>query len=211
MGRWVIDKMLAITIPPREGAALELKKGQLLKVIDLEGGQVADLLAYRASDFSEKLSTGATIDNNGSLYIGQGDYLYSNRHNSLMQIVEDKVGAHDLLHPPCSPAMYRAQYNIQSEHPSCMANFIKVLSGYGLAENDIVTPFNIFMNTRVTADGRVEVKAPLSRAGDYLILRAETDLLVAVTACSVEESACNANYCTAIRLEVYSQGAPIGN
>lgn len=208
MGRWVIDIMLAITIPPREGAALELEKNQFLKVIDLEGGQVADLLAYRAGDFSEKLSTGATIDNNGSLYIGQGDYLYSNRHNPLMQIVEDKVGAHDLLHPSCSPAMYRVQYNIQSEHPSCMTNFIKVLGDYGLTEDDIVTPFNIFMNTRITADGRVEVKAPLSRAGDYLVLRAEADLLIAVTACSVEESACNAYRCTAIRLEVYSQDAP---
>ncbi len=202
--------MLAITIPPQEGVALELKEGQFLKVIDLEGGQVADLLAYRASDFSEKLSTGATIDNNGSLYIGQGDYLYSNKYNSLLQIVEDKVGAHDLLHPPCSPDMYRVQYKIQREHPSCMTNFIKVLSEYGLVENDIVTPFNIFMNTRVSADGGVEVKAPLSRAGDYLVLRAETDLLVAVTACSVEESACNANRCTAIRLEVYSQGNPDG-
>jgi uncharacterized protein YcgI (DUF1989 family) len=127
-----------------------------------------------------------------------------------MQIVEDKVGAHDLLHPACSPAMYRVQYNIQSEHPSCMNNFKKVLNEYGLAENDLVTPFNIFMNTRVTADGRIEVKTPLSRAGDYLVLRAETDLLVAVTACSVEESACNANRCTAIRLEVYSQDAPAG-
>jgi hypothetical protein len=195
--------MLAITIPPQEGVALELKKGQFLKIIDLEGGQVADLLAYRASDFSEKLSTGATIDNNGSLYISQGDYLYSNKHNPLLQIVEDKVGAHDLLHPPCSPAMYRVQYNIKGDHPSCMANFIKVLGEYGLAENDIVTPFNIFMNTRVTTGGRVEVKAPLSEAGDYLILRAETDLLVAVTACSVEESACNAYRCTAIRLEMH--------
>lgn len=85
-----------------------------------------------------------------------------------------------------------------------------MLGEYGLAETDIVTPFNIFMNTRVTADGRVEVKAPLSRSGDYLVLRAETDLLVAVTACSVEESACNANRCTAIRLEVYSQDALLG-
>ncbi len=202
--------MLVITIPPQEGVALELKKGQFLKVIDLEGGQVADLLAYRASDYSEKLSTGATIDNNGSLYIGQGDYLYSNRHNPLLEIVEDLVGAHDLLHPPCSPAMYRVQYNIQGDHPSCMTNFINVLGDYGLTEYDIVTPFNIFMNTRITADGRVEVKAPLSEAGDYLVLCAETDLLVAVTACSVGESACNAYRCSAIRLEVYAQDTPAG-
>ncbi len=194
--------MQSITIPPREGVALELKKGQLLKVIDPEGGQVADLLAYRLGDFSERLSTGATIDNNGSLYISRDDYLYSNRYNPLLQIIEDQVGAHDLLHPPCSAAMYRAQYNITGEHPSCMANFVKVLSKYGLSEADVVTPFNIFMNTRVGVDGRVDVKAPLSRAGDYLVFRTEIDLLVALTACSVAESTCNAYRCTAIRLEV---------
>ncbi len=191
-----------MTVPPREGVALELKKGQLLKVIDLEGGQVADLLAYRANDYNEKLSSGATIDNNGSLYVGKGDYLFSNRYNPLLWIVEDTVGAHDLLHPPCSPEMYRAQYAIQENYSSCFTNFISVLKKYGLGEKDVVTPFNIFMNTRVSADGRVEVMAPLSKAGDYIMLQAETDLLVAVTACSVEESACNTYCCTAIGLEI---------
>ena len=61
-----------ITVPPREGVALELKRGQLLKVIDLEGGHVTDLLAYRSNDYQERLSAGATIDNKGSLYIGKG-------------------------------------------------------------------------------------------------------------------------------------------
>lgn len=96
-----------ITIQPREGAAVELKGGPLLKVTDLEGGQVADLLAYRADDFIEKLSTGATIDYNGSLYVGKGDYLYSNRYNPFLLIVEDTVGAHTtcfILHAvwPCT-------------------------------------------------------------------------------------------------------------
>jgi uncharacterized protein len=191
-----------ITIPPQEGVAFKLLQGQRLKVIDLEGGQVADFLAYRADDITERLSTGATIDNNGSLYIGEGDFLYSNEYSPLLEIVEDTVGAHDLLHPACSPDMYRAQYNIQVEHPSCFSNFLNALREYGLTGRDIVTPFNIFMNTRVTAEGQVEVKAPLSRAGDYLVLRAETDLLVAVTACSVEESACNSHRCTAIGLEI---------
>ena len=194
--------MQAITIPPKEGAAIKLKKGQQLKVIDLDGGQVADFLAYRADDFSERLSTGATIDNNKSLYIGQDDYLYSNKYNPLLKIIHDTVGAHDLLHPPCSPAMFSAQYNIRGKHPTCFENFLKVLGDHGFSEKDIVTPFNIFMNTRVSADGQVEVKAPLSRPGDYLVLQAETDLLVAVTACSVEESSCNARCCSAISLEI---------
>ena len=194
--------MRAITIPPQEGFALKLLKGQLLKVIDLEGGQVADFLAYRAGDFSERLSTGATIDNNESLYIAKSDYLYSNKYNPMLKIIEDTVGVHDLLHPACSTDMYRAQYNIMGEHPSCYTNFLTALREYGLSEKDIVTPFNIFMNTRVTAEGQVEVKAPVSTAGDYLVLRAETELLAAVTACSVEESACNSCHCTAIGLEV---------
>ncbi len=194
--------MRAITIPPQEGIAFKLLKGQRLKVIDLEGGQVADFLAYRADDITERLSTGVTIDNNGSLYIGEGDFLYSNKYNPLLEIVEDTVGAHDLLHPACSPDMYRVQYNIKGEHPSCYSNFLNALREYGLTGKDIVTPFNIFMNTRVTAGGQVEVKAPLSRARDYLVLRAITDLLVAVTACSVEESACNSYRCTTIGLEI---------
>lgn len=89
-----------------------MKRGQLLKVIDLEGGQVVDLLAYRSNDYEERLSTGATIDNNRSLNIGKGDYLFSNRYNPLLLIAEDNVGAHDLLHPPCSTEMYREQYKI---------------------------------------------------------------------------------------------------
>ncbi|MGM0653131.1 MAG: DUF1989 domain-containing protein [Bacillota bacterium] len=116
--------------------------------------------------------------------------------------IEDTVGVHDLLHPSFNPDMNRAQYDIQGEHSSCFANFISVLGEYGLEEKDIVTPFNIFMNTRVNTDGRVEVKAPLSKEGDFIILQAETNLLAAVTACSVEESACNAYCCTAIGLEI---------
>lgn len=194
-----------ITIAAREGVAFALKKGQRLKVIDLEGGQVADLLAFRLDDTDEKLSTSVTIDNNGSLFPKKGNLLYSNCYNPLLRIIEDRVGSHDLLHPPCSPAMYQSQYNIKGEHPSCQANFTKVLRKYGITEKEINTPFNIFMHTEVNSDGRVVVKEPLSKAGDYIVLEAEADLVVAVTACSVEESACNSYHCTAIGL-VISQG-----
>ncbi len=189
-----------VTIPAKKGAAFELKKGERLKVTDLEGGQVADLLAFRAGNPDEKLSTAVTIDNNGSLYLKEGDLLYSNCYNPLLKIAEDTVGAHDLLHPPCSPVMYRAQYNIECYHPSCYENFAVALRDYGIEEKQITTPFNIFMNTRISSDGSVEVKEPLSSAGDYIVLEAQEDLVVAVTACSVEESACNAYRCTAIGL-----------
>lgn len=196
---------LKITIPPQKGAVFELDKGERVKVIDLEGGQVADLLAFRQDNHEEKLSTGVTIDNNGSLYLKKGDLIYSNRYKPLLLIVDDTVEGHDLLHPPCSPGMYRFQYNIRDNHPSCYMNFVESLKEYGIDERLITTPFNIFMNTRIAADGSVEVKEPLSVAGDYITLEAQADLIVAVTACSVEESACNSYRCTAIGLEVYQQ------
>lgn len=196
--------MRELIIEPQQGLAFALRANEKLKVVDVEGGQVADLLAFRQDDPRERLSTGATIDNNGSLYLRPGDRLYSNRYNPLLQLVEDTVGAHDLIHPPCSPEMYRCQYGIEGDHPSCYGNFVAALKEYGLPASLITTPFNIFMNTRVYADGRVEVKEPLSGPGDYIVLEALCNLIVALTACSVAESACNAYRCTAIRLEIWT-------
>ena len=190
-------------IPAQEGRAFELPKGRKLRVIDPEGKQVADFLAFNALSPRECLSTGATIDNNASLYIKVGQYLYSNLYRPMLQVTADTVGAHDLLHPPCSPEMYRFQYGIAGPHPSCQENFKRVLAGFGLDESYIRTPFNIFMNTRVYEDGRLEIKEPLSKPGDYIELIAMLDLIVAVTACSVAESSCNAGRCGPIMIEIY--------
>ncbi|HPU01460.1 MAG TPA: urea carboxylase-associated family protein [Bacillota bacterium] len=194
---------LGFIIPAQEGRAFALPKGRKVRVIDPKGKQVADFLAFNAVEPREFLSTGATIDNNGSLYIKVGQHLYSNLYRPMLRVTADTVGAHDLLHPPCSPAMYRCQYGITGPHPSCHENFKKALAEYGLDESCIWTPFNIFMNTRVHEDGRLEIKEPLSRAGDYIELEAMFDLIVAVTACSVEESSCNAGRCGPIKIEIY--------
>jgi uncharacterized protein YcgI (DUF1989 family) len=194
---------VSLVIPPQEGCAFELKKGEKVRVIDPEGKQVADFAAFNSKGPREYLSTGVTIDNNSSLYIKVGDYLYSNLYQPMLQVTADTVGAHDLLHPPCSPEMYRFQYRIAGEHPSCHENFKRALAGYGLDETYIRTPFNIFMNTRVYDDGHIEIREPLSKPGDYIELRALIDLIVAVTACSVAESSCNAGRCGPIKIEIY--------
>lgn len=194
---------VSFTIPPEEGRAFDLKKGEKVRVIDPEGRQVADLTAFNAKKPREYLSTGVTIDNNSSLYIKVGDYLYSNLYQPMLQVTADTVGAHDLLHPACSPEMYRFQYQITGGHPSCHENFKQALARYGLGDSHIRTPFNIFMHTRISADGRIEVREPLSKPGDHIELQAMIDLIVAVTACSVEEGSCNAGRCGPIKIEVY--------
>ena len=98
------------TIAPRSGVAFELRRGQQLKVIDPEGEQVADLVAFNRHDTGEAISSGRSIDYASRIYLSTGDPLYSNRSSVLLRIVEDTVGRHDFLLSPCSAEMFRIVY-----------------------------------------------------------------------------------------------------
>jgi uncharacterized protein YcgI (DUF1989 family) len=198
-----VEYQKKIVIRPQTGSSFIMKKGQRIRVIDLEGKQVADLVAFNLADKKEKLSTAVTIDNNSSLNILIGDCLFSNQYNKLLKVVADTVKKHDLLYPACSPAMYRNQYKITDYHPSCLENLSIVLKKYGISVDQIPEPFNIFMNTSADLDGKVTIDEPLSNAGDYIELRAEMDLVVGIAACSAGESKCNAFKCTSIIIEIF--------
>jgi uncharacterized protein YcgI (DUF1989 family) len=187
-------------IQKKSGAAFTVKKGARFRIVDIEGKQVADLVSFSNTDHNEKLSTGATIDCNGSLAVGRGDILYSNRYRAMLTVEDDSVGRHDILHPACSRWMYVFQYGIKDPHPSCLENLANALSEFGIDENEISTPFNIFMNTRILPNGKIHIEEPLSNPGDYIELRAEMDMIVAISACCVEESACNAYRATPLKV-----------
>ena len=199
-----MDFYKEIFIEPQTGTSFVLKKGHKCRVTDVKGKQVADLVAFSLTNLKEKLSTGVTIDNNLSLNIRKGDYLFSNQYNKLLKIVADTVKKHDLLYPACSPSMYRSQYQTTDYHPSCLENLSKALKEYEIAEEQIPDPFNIFMNTYVDRKGNLTVEEPLSKAGDYIELEAEMDLIIAVTACSVDKSKCNAHSCKPIMVEIFA-------
>ena len=91
-------------IMPRTGVAIELAEGDILTVIDPEGGQVSDLLAVSRSDPREFLSNGRTFDYEESIKLKTGSQLWSNRSNPMLTIIEDTVGTHDFLLTPCSKA-----------------------------------------------------------------------------------------------------------
>ena len=97
-------------IPPRSGTAFELKKGQLLTVVDPEGEQVSDLVAYNKDDTREYLSSGRSIDYAGRMFLTTGDILYSNRSVPMLRIVEDEVGRHDFSLTPCSRETFSIIY-----------------------------------------------------------------------------------------------------
>ncbi|MCA1658380.1 MAG: urea carboxylase-associated family protein, partial [Verrucomicrobiaceae bacterium] len=102
--------MNSTTLSPQTGTAFELREGQLLRIIDLEGEQVADLIAFSGEDKAEWLSSGRSIDYANRIYLTKGDLLYSNRSRPMFTIVEDDVGRHDFLLTPCSPETFQLIY-----------------------------------------------------------------------------------------------------
>jgi len=177
------------TIQPRSGVSFVLKKGMRLKVIDLQGEQVADFICYNLHDKAESLSSGRTIDYAETIFLTTGHPFYSNRSNVMFEMVEDTVGRHDFLLTPCSAEMFRIIYGHTHPHRGCFGNLCDALKEYGIPSDSIPTTFNIFMNVTVDGDtGKVAVLPPKSKAGDYVVLEAKMDLIVGLTACSAEMS-----------------------
>ncbi|MES1201510.1 MAG: urea carboxylase-associated family protein [Pseudomonadota bacterium] len=176
-------------IPPRSGASLKLAKGQTLVIIDPEGEQVSDLVAYNAADTEEYMSSGRSIDYASRIFLTTGDILYSNRSNPMLTIVNDEVGRHDFLLTPCSKEMFRIIYGDEHPHHGCQGNLERALASYGITPDRIPTAFNVFMHVDVNGQsGEIRVLPPLSKPGQSTSFRAEMDLIVALTACSAGQS-----------------------
>ena len=191
----------SFTIPARSSCAFELRSGDSVKIIDAEGKQVADLVAICQHNRQEILSMPATIDQNQSIRIFPGNFLYSNLYKSMFEIVEDTVGTHDLIHPMCSPSMFAVQYS-EDNCLSCQENITRSLADHDIQLDIDPVPINIFMHSEVETGGKIKIKQPISEKGDYLLMKATQDLIVAVAACSVHQSACNGHRCTSIGIEI---------
>jgi uncharacterized protein YcgI (DUF1989 family) len=176
-------------IPPRSGASLKLAKGEVLTVIDPEGEQVSDLIAYNASDTEEYLSSGRSIDYASRIFLTTSDILYSNRSNPMLTIVKDDVGRHDFSLTPCSREMFIKLYGPEHEHQGCQGNLERAVASYGISPDRIPIAFNVFMHVDVNSKtGEIKVLPPLSKPGDSASFRAEMNLIVALTACSAGQS-----------------------
>ena len=176
-------------IAPRSGVAFRLEEGETLTVVDPQGGQVSDLLAFNADDVREVISNGRTFDYEETISLGQGNRLWSNRSKPMLEIVEDTVGRHDFLLTPCSEATFRHFYADKPVHRGCFGNLAEALSPYGVEADMIPTAFNLFMNVPVDgATGRLAVEPPVSKSGDHISMRALSPLIIGLTACSAYDS-----------------------
>ena len=178
----------SLHLDPQTGTGLIVKRGQRLEIIDPRGEQVSDMVSFAEDDRREWLSSGRTIDYANTIYLTTGHTLYSNRSRPMWTILQDTVGRHDFLLTPCSPETFTILYKTTGHHPSCFENLARHLEPFGIAPDAIPTSLNVFMNVDVLPSGKLRILPPRSRAGDHIMLRAEMDLIVGVTACSAELS-----------------------
>lgn len=185
-------------IPACSGMKIDVKQGQSITVIDIEGGQVVDFFAEVNGNVNEFLTTGVTIDCNESLKLNVGDIIYTNLYRPMIKVITDDVGEHDLLHPCCRPEMYDFFYHNGEEHPNCFDNINRVLD----EQRAVIVPVNLFMHTKISTNGSISVEEPVSKAGDKIVLKALMDITLGVAACSVSESKCNRGTCSPVKIVV---------
>ncbi len=194
-----------VVVPASTAGTIEVKAGQILEVVDLEGQQVGDLAAWMTADPSEYVSPGHTLSCLTRLVPEVGDQIYSNHRRPLMKILRDDVGNHDMIVPCCDPERYSRDYGIL-DHGSCLASLEAALARDG-RELDLSGEqcWNVFMNN-VHEDGRIVTHEPPHGAGSTIALDVLEDLVVALSACPQDLSPCNAFNPTSMALRVLSEG-----
>jgi urea carboxylase-associated protein 1 len=191
-------------LAPRACVARTLRVGDTLRITDLEGQQVADVIAFTLPDLRDRLWPSTTIRLNGTIYLTTGHVLYSELSRPLLTITEDSCGRHDILAGSCNAEIDLVRYGVE-EHRGCVENFVEAIAPWGLGREDVPMSFNVFMNCPVQADGSWSIAEPASRPGDSIALRAQADLLVAISNCPQDLNPCNAGACKPLGVSIVGE------
>jgi uncharacterized protein len=193
-------------LPAGEPWLHEIKRGQTLRIVDLEGNQAVDTIFYNAADTAESYSVTDTLQRQGGIYLSAGSVLYSNRGRPMLTIVADTCGRHDTLGGACAAESNTVRYALQKKFMhSCRDNYLLALAraDIGMDKRDLVPNVNFFMNVPVTAEGGLSFEDGLSAPGKYVELRAEMDVLVLVSNCPQLNNPCNAYNPTPVRFVIW--------
>ncbi|QGX94212.1 urea carboxylase-associated family protein [Haloplanus rallus] len=173
-------------IPEKRGAAFEVAAGETFDVTDVEGQQVADLVAFAAEDPTERFSTKYTYRRSGRISVTEGDTLYTTEGEPILSITADDCGDHDLLYGPCNEWIL-ADYYGQSGGNGCRENLAEAVEPLGVDPALVLETLNVFMRAEIS-DGHIDIQEPQSTPGDTVRFRAERDCYVAVSACAGEST-----------------------
>lgn len=192
-----------VLVPAREARFLAVAAGRILQIVDVEGHQVGDLVAYRPGDPGEYLSPAHTCSCLTKLVPRVGDRLFSNRRTPLLEIERDDVGTHDFVVPCCDPERYAVDYGAH-DHPSCLTALQAAARAFGTdwpVRGELAA--NVFMHNVITPDGRIETLRPEQPAGAAIDLLVLADLVVGLVACPQDLSPCNDFDPTSMALRVW--------
>ena len=172
-----------VTIPARRGKAAHVRKGEAVKVINTHGSQVVDTWAFVAGHLIEFMSMEHTRATLTKLRPVKGDHLYTNKRRPILTLREDTTnGIHDTLMAACDNERY-GLLGCTDYHDNCTDNLYAGMRELGLTAPECPSPLNLFMNIPWTDDGALSFEAPQTKPGDYVVLRAELDCVVAFSAC----------------------------
>jgi uncharacterized protein len=191
-----------IIVPPREGRSAGVNAGQSFRVVDLEGGQVGDLFAFSAADPTEYASAEHTRAYVSRLFPRPGEPFVTNRRRPILTLVEDdSPGVHDMLCAACDPERY-AGLGVEGWHASCEENLREAMRRLGHERVEVPQPINLFMNIPVAADGSLGWEPAPTRPGDAVVLRAELDCIVVLSACPQDIVPINGGNPTSLAIEL---------
>ncbi len=195
-----------VVIPAREYLALELKKGQVIRLIDIEGQQVFDVSVFNLHDLEERLSCTATKLVNLKWRITEGDSAYSLRCNKMYTIIDDKVGKNVFEGGFCTEEANYVRYGVHGTR-NCRDNLTMAVAPHGLTKKDVQEDGNVgfLMDLSPTPDGSYIICQPTKQPGRYIDLLTEMDLLVAISNCPQDRNPCNAFNPTPVKVVVYEQ------
>ncbi len=204
------DASYDLVLPAGEGWLHEIKRGEVLRILDLEGNQAVDTLFYNADNPEERYSAADTIREQGSVYLTTGSRLLSTEGRPLLTITADTCGRHDTLGGACSAESNTTRYALDKQYMhNCRDTFLRVLANAdrGLEKRDLTSNINFFMNVPVTPEGRLTFEDGVSGAGKYVEMRAEMDVLCLISNCPQLNNPCNAYNPTPVRLLIWDASA----
>jgi uncharacterized protein len=200
------DALHTFVVEAGDPFVFEIWKGQVVRIVDLEGNQAVDTLFYNAHDYADRYSAQDTIREQGNVYLTTGTRLISANGNVLLTITADTCGRHDTLGGACSTESNMVRYDLAKGHMhACRQSFMKgVLEwGRGLEKRDIASNINFFMNVPITPDGGLNFADGVSDAGKYVELRAEMDVLMLISNCPQLNNPCNGYNPTPVQILIW--------
>jgi len=188
-------------VPARAPWDAVVRKGQTLRIVDLEGNQAVDFLMYALADDAERYSAQDTMAAQGNIFLKTGSVLLSNEGRAMATVTATSVAYHDTIGGACSCESNTLRYghHTKSQH-ACVENFLQANARHGRGKRDMVSNINWFMNVPVEADGALGIVDGISAPGLFVDMRAEMDLVAIVSNCPQINNPCNGFNPTPVRM-----------